>query len=66
VISDLPADASVLVDDDEHAAGELITVAGGPHVVRVVIDRRTVAQQSIDVGAGDQRWRLVRGRLVPD
>ncbi|HEY0476871.1 MAG TPA: serine/threonine-protein kinase [Kofleriaceae bacterium] len=66
VISDLPADASVFVDDDEHAAGELITAAAGPHVVRVVIDRRTVTQQSVDVGPGDQRWRLVRGRLVPD
>lgn len=64
VISGLPANASVVVDDEEHAAGEVITVPAGPHTVRIVIDDRTITQQSIDAGAGDQAWKLVHGKLV--
>jgi tRNA A-37 threonylcarbamoyl transferase component Bud32 len=65
VISDLPIHASVFVDGEEHAAGEVITVAAGSHVIRVVVDDRTIVQQSLDTGSGDQGWKLVRGKLVP-
>jgi len=65
VISDLPMNASVFVDGEEHAAGEVITVATGSHVIRVVVDGRTIVQQSLETGSGDQGWKLVREKLVP-
>jgi serine/threonine protein kinase len=66
VISGLPASAGVLVDDGEHAPGEVITVAPGRHDVRIIVDGHTLTQQSVDVGPGDQGWRFVRGKLVPN
>jgi eukaryotic-like serine/threonine-protein kinase len=64
VISELPVSAEVFVDGTEYAAGELIAVAPGKHVVRIVIDGRTVTQQPIDTTSGDQGWKLVRDKLV--
>lgn len=64
VISDLPVNAAVFVDGTEYAAGELIAVAPGKHVVRVVADGRTVTQQSVDTTSGDQGWKLVRDKLI--
>lgn len=64
VISDLPANATVFVDADEYDAGEVIPVAAGKHVIRIVVDGRPVTQQSIDTTTGDQGWKLVRGKLV--
>ncbi|HEU4729242.1 MAG TPA: serine/threonine-protein kinase [Kofleriaceae bacterium] len=65
VISDLPGNAVVLVDGDEHAAGEVIPVTAGTHDVRIVVDGRTISQQAIDTTAGDQGWKLARGKLIP-
>ncbi|TMQ20538.1 MAG: PEGA domain-containing protein [Deltaproteobacteria bacterium] len=66
VISGVPAGAGVFVDDREHLAGAAIVVAPGRHAVRIVVDGKTVTQQAIDAGSGDQAWKLVRGRLIPD
>jgi hypothetical protein len=65
VISDLPSNAAVVVDGDDHTAGEVITLPAGTHDVRVVIDGRTLSQQSIETSGGDQGWKLTRGRLIP-
>ena len=64
VISELPANAGVIVDAQEYEAGELIPVAAGRHEVRVVLGGKTIVQQSIDTAAGDQGWKLVHGKLV--
>jgi hypothetical protein len=64
VISDLPAKASVIVDAQEYEAGEVIPIAAGKHQLRIVVDGRTLAQQTIDTTSGDQAWRLVHGSLV--
>jgi eukaryotic-like serine/threonine-protein kinase len=66
VISSLPANAVVFVDGDEHPAGAVITVVAGKHVVRVVVDNRTVTQQVIETGAGDQGWKLTNDKLIPN
>ncbi|HET7501304.1 MAG TPA: serine/threonine-protein kinase [Kofleriaceae bacterium] len=65
VISDLPASAVVLIDGDEHAAGEVIPVTAGTHDVRILLDGRTISQQAIETTAGDQGWKLARGKLIP-
>jgi hypothetical protein len=64
VISDLPANAGVIVDTHEYDAGEVIPVAAGKHDIRIVLDGRTITQQSIDTATGDQGWKLVHGKLV--
>jgi serine/threonine protein kinase len=66
VISGLPAAAAVIVDTQDYQAGEVIPVAAGKHDIRVVLDGRTIAQQSIEAASGDQGWKLVRGKLVPN
>jgi serine/threonine protein kinase len=64
VISDLPANATVFVNSEEYAAGDVITLAAGRHAIRIVIDGKTVAEQFTDTTTGDQGWRFVRGKLV--
>lgn len=64
VISDLPAKASVVVDTQEYEAGEVIPVAAGKHDIRIVLEGRTITQQSVETAAGDQGWKLVHGKLV--
>jgi serine/threonine protein kinase len=64
VISDLPAGASVFVDSEEYAAGDVITVAAGRHEIRIVIDGKTIAAQFTDTTTGDQGWKFARGKLV--
>jgi serine/threonine protein kinase len=64
VISDLPPNASVIVDTEEYEAGEVIPVAAGKHDICIVLDGRTITQQSIETTTGDQGWRLIRGKLV--
>jgi serine/threonine protein kinase len=64
VIYDLPAKAGVIVDTQEYDAGEVIPVGAGKHDIRVVLDGRTITQQSIETSSGDQSWKLVHGRLV--
>jgi serine/threonine-protein kinase len=65
VISELPPSASVFIDGDEHQAGEVMSITPGRHLVRVVVDGRTLAEQAIEASAGDQGWRLAHGKLVP-
>jgi hypothetical protein len=64
VISNLPANASVIVDSQEYEAGELIPIAAGKHEVRIVLAGKALAQQSIETASGDQVWKLVHGALV--
>jgi hypothetical protein len=64
VISDLPANARLVVDGQDYDAGEVIPVAAGSHAVRIVLDGLVVVEQSIEAGAGDQGWKLVHGKLV--
>src|SRR5262249_34893019 len=64
VISDLPANSSVIVDGQDYDAGEVIPVAAGQHDIRIVNDGKTVSQQSIETASGDQTWKFVHGRLV--
>jgi len=66
VLAGLPADATVFVDDEEHAAGDVIAVPAGRHVVRVIAGGRTLDEQTIVSGAGDQLWKLAQGKLVPN
>jgi serine/threonine protein kinase len=64
VISDLPASAGIVVDGQDFDAGEVIPVAAGKHEIRIVIDGKTAAQQSIETTSGDQGWKLAHGKLV--
>ena len=64
VISDLPASAVLVVDSQEYDAGEVIPVVAGKHDIRVMLDGRIVAQESIETATGDQAWKLVHGKLV--
>ncbi len=64
VISDLPANASITVDGQDFDAGEVIPVAAGKHDIRIVLEGKTVTQQSIETASGDQGWKLVHGKLV--
>jgi serine/threonine-protein kinase len=64
VISELPASAGVVVDGQDYDAGEVIPVAAGKHDIRIVVDGKTVTQQSIETASGDQGWKLFHGKLV--
>lgn len=64
VITGLPGGAALLVDGSEFQAGDLVEVARGTHEVRIVVDGRTVVQQSIDATAGDQHWKFDGDALV--
>lgn len=64
VISELPANAGIVLDGQDYDAGEVIPVAAGKHEIRVVVDGKTVTQQSIETASGDQGWKLVHGKLV--
>jgi ABC-type multidrug transport system fused ATPase/permease subunit len=64
VLSGLPHDASAFLDDQEYAAGEVIAVIAGTHMIRVVLGGRTLVEQAIDTAAGDQSWRLAVNKLV--
>jgi serine/threonine protein kinase len=64
VLTNLPAAAVVVVDGNEHAAGERIPVTAGRHVVRLIVKHRTVVQQTIEAPPGDQIWELRNHRLL--
>ncbi len=66
VLSELPKGAVVFVDDEEYVAGDVINVSGGKHEVRVVLDGRTLTQQTLQATSGDQMWKLVGDKLVPN
>jgi eukaryotic-like serine/threonine-protein kinase len=65
VIANLPASAIVVVDGTEHAAGEVIPIASGRHEVRLIVNRQTVAQHTIESTTGDQIWELRNHQLLP-
>jgi serine/threonine-protein kinase len=64
VISELPVNAGIVLDGQDYDAGEVIPVAAGKHDIRIVVDGKTVSQQSIETASGDQGWKLVHGKLV--
>jgi serine/threonine-protein kinase len=66
ILSNLPAGASIFVDDSEYLAGDVIAVGAGTHAIRIVAGGRTIVEQSLDATAGDQALRLVSGKLVRD
>ena len=65
IVANLPIGAVVIVDGDEHAAGEAISVPAGRHAVRVVVQAQTMAEQEIETTAGDQIWELADHALTP-
>jgi len=65
VLMNLPAGAVVLVDGDEHPAGEVIPVVAGRHTVQVVSHGQTITQQTIETTGGDQIWELANQALAP-
>jgi hypothetical protein len=64
VISDLPPNASIFVDEEEYTAGDVIPTVAGKHVVRIVVGGRTILEQSIEATAGDLGLRFALGKLV--
>jgi serine/threonine protein kinase len=64
VLSGLPAGAVILVEGTEHEAGEVISMQTGRHDVRIVLDGKTLVQQTLETGTGHQVWELQEGRLV--
>ena len=66
MLSELPKSSVVFVDGEEYVAGDVINVSGGKHEVRVVLDGRTLTQQTIEATSGDQMWKLVGDKLVPN
>jgi serine/threonine-protein kinase len=65
IVANLPIGAVVIVDGDEHAAGEAISVLAGRHAVRVVVQAQTMAEQTIETTGGDQIWELADHALSP-
>jgi serine/threonine protein kinase len=64
VISDLPVNASIFVDEEEYTAGDVIPTVAGKHVVRIVVGGRTILEQSIEATAGDLGLKFAPGELV--
>jgi len=64
ILTDLPPNASVFVDDEEYAAGDVIALVAGTHAIRIAVGGRTIIQQSIETAAGDQPWKFGPGKLV--
>jgi eukaryotic-like serine/threonine-protein kinase len=63
-IAGLPSGSVIEVAGDEHAAGEVITLAAGRHEIRIVADGATLVHQTIEVGSGHQVWELRDRELV--
>jgi eukaryotic-like serine/threonine-protein kinase len=63
-LSGLPAGAAILVEGNEYQAGDVISLPAGRHEVRIVLDGKTLVQQTLETGSGHQEWRLQEGRLV--
>jgi hypothetical protein len=64
VLSGLPAGAIILIGDVEHEAGEVLSLPAGRHEVRILLDGKTLAQQTLETATGHQVWELQEGRLV--
>ena len=64
VLSGLPAGAVILIADNEYEAGDVISMPAGRHEVRIVLDGKTLVQQTLETATGHQVWALQEGRLV--
>lgn len=64
VLSGLPENATLLVDNEEHLPGEVIPLPGGAHDVQVLRDGATLVHQSITITSGDTTFEIIGGRLV--
>jgi serine/threonine-protein kinase len=64
VLSGLPAGAVILVEDAEYEAGDVISMPAGRHEVRIVLEDKTLVQQTLETATGHQIWELQEGRLV--
>lgn len=64
VLSGLPAGATILVGDEEHQAGDVISLRSGRHEIQILVDGKTVVQQTLETATGHQVWELQEGRLV--
>ena len=64
IIAGLPKDASIIVDGDEHLAGEVITLPGGKHDDSVDDEGNTVVPQRNETDAKDQTWELQGAALI--
>jgi serine/threonine protein kinase len=64
VLSGLPAGANILIKDNEYQAGDVIPLPAGRHEVTILLDGKTLVQQSLETATGHQIWELQEGRLV--
>src|SRR5690606_1218215 len=64
VLSGLPAGAAIIVAGNEYYAGDVISMRAGRHEVRIVLDGKTLVQQTLETATGHQVWELQEGRLV--
>lgn len=64
VLSGLPAGAVILIRDNEYQAGDVIPLPAGRHEVQILLDGKTLVQQSLETAMGHQVWELQEGRLV--
>lgn len=64
VLARLPSGATVVVDDVEYEAGQVIDVPAGLHDVKIVHGGRTLVSTSISTRDGDQTYTLVENKLV--
>ena len=64
VISGLPQNATIFLDDEEYAAGDVIPTVAGKHMVRIVVDGRTILEQPVEATAGDLGLKFAPGKLL--
>ncbi|NVB80311.1 MAG: serine/threonine protein kinase [Kofleriaceae bacterium] len=64
-IAGLSVGATIVLDGETYEAGTVIPMSPGVHEVRIVVDGRTIARQTVEGKPGDQRWRLAGTKLEP-
>jgi len=64
VLAGLPSGAVIIVEGNEHEAGEVISLPAGRHDVRIMLEGKMLVQQALETGSGHQIWQLQEGRLV--
>jgi serine/threonine-protein kinase len=63
-LAGLPSGAVIMVEGEEHPAGEVITLPVGRHEIRLLLAGQQLVQQTIDTTAGHQIWELHDRELV--
>lgn len=63
MFEELPRGSIIYIDGEQHAS-QPMKVKAGPHDIRIVFEGETIAQQSLVIAAGDQRWTLVGDKLM--